>query len=128
MAHRLEGVGEEVDGRGDDGVEALDAEEKGGEVEAVAVVAAVVVVGMAARHTWKPSILHRQESSFAEGVVALDHVGEDLEVVVVVEEEVAGGGGGGRSSSTTGVRMKMNTLPQMIITVNPACGIAGTGE
>jgi len=64
VAHRLEGVGEEVvDGRGDDGVEALDAEEEeGGEVEAV--VAVVVVVGMAARHTWKPSILHRQESSF----------------------------------------------------------------
>ena len=58
MAHRLEGVGEEVvDGRGDDGVEALDAEEEGGEVEAV-------VVGMAARRTWNPSILHRQESSF----------------------------------------------------------------
>ena len=38
MAHRLEGVGEEVvDGRGDDGVEALDAEvEEGGEVEAAA--------------------------------------------------------------------------------------------
>ena len=65
MAHRLEGVGEEVvDGRGDDGVEALDAEvEEGGEVEAAAV-AVVVVVGMAARHTWNPSILHRQESSF----------------------------------------------------------------
>ena len=64
MAHRLEGVGEEVvDGRGDDGVEALDAEEEEGGEAAVAVVEAVVV-GMAARHTWNPSILHRQESSF----------------------------------------------------------------
>ena len=65
MAHRLEGVGEEVvDGRGDDGVEALDAEEEGGEVEVEAVVVVAVAVGMAARHTWNPSILHRQESSF----------------------------------------------------------------
>ena len=37
--------------------------EEGGEVEVEAVVEAVVV-GMAARHTWNPSILHRQESSF----------------------------------------------------------------
>ena len=47
-------------------------------------------------------------------------------MVVVVEEEVAVEVVEvDAAAALTGVRMKMNTLPQMIITVNPACGIAG---
>ena len=42
-------------------------------------------------------------------------------MVEVVEVDAAAA-----AAALTGVRMKMKTLPQMIITVNPACGIAGT--
>ena len=40
-------------------------------------------------------------------------------MVEVVEVDAA--------TALTGVRIKMKTLPQMIITVNPACGYSGDG-